>query len=31
MSSNASITLAWADGDYLFRLPIGKLRELQER
>jgi hypothetical protein len=31
MSSNASITLAWADGDYLFRLPIGQLRELQEK
>lgn len=31
MSSNASITLAWADGDYTFRLPIGQLRELQEK
>jgi hypothetical protein len=31
MSSNASITLAWADGEYLFRLPIGQLRELQEK
>lgn len=31
MSSDASITLAWADGDYRFRLPIGQLRELQEK
>ena len=31
MSSNASITLTWADGEYQFRLPIGQLRELQDK
>lgn len=31
MSSNASVTIAWADGDYTFRLPIGQLRELQDK
>lgn len=31
MSRNASITLEWADGEYVFRLPLGQLRELQEK
>lgn len=30
MSRNASITLAWADGEYLFRLGLGQIEELQE-
>lgn len=31
MSRDASIELAFADGDYTFRLPWGKLAELQEK
>lgn len=31
MSGDASIALKWADGDHVFRLPIGQLRELQEK
>lgn len=31
MSSDGSVSLAWADGDYRFRLPIGQLRELQDK
>ena len=31
MSGDASITLTWADGDHRFRLPIGQLRELQDK
>ncbi len=32
MSRNASITLEWADGEeHVFRLPLGQLRELQEK
>lgn len=31
MSSSASIDFKWADGHYRFRLPIGQLRELQEK
>lgn len=31
MSRDASITLDWADGTYVFRLAIGQLRELQEK
>jgi len=30
MSRDASITLAWADGDYHFRLAWGELKLLQE-
>lgn len=30
MSRDASITLTWADGDYLFRLRYGELMQLQE-
>lgn len=30
MSRSARVTLAWADGEHEFRLPIGRLRELQE-
>ncbi len=30
MSRDASITLAWADGDYTFRLAWGELEMLQE-
>ena len=30
MSARADTTIAWADGDYLFRLAIGQLRELQD-
>ncbi|KQY31804.1 gene transfer agent family protein [Rhizobium sp. Root483D2] len=30
MSRNASITLTWADGDYVFRLGWGELETLQE-
>lgn len=28
---NSSITLSWADGDYVFRLAWGQLIELQEK
>lgn len=31
MSADASIELTWADGTYKFRLPIGQLRELQDK
>lgn len=31
MSADASIDLAWADGEYRFRLGLGQLRELQEK
>lgn len=31
MSRNGDITLEWADGDHLFRLGLGELRELQEK
>lgn len=31
MSRDASVTLKWADGAYKFRLPIGQIRELQEK
>lgn len=31
MSRDASITIAWADGDHKFRLAIGHIRELQEK
>lgn len=31
MSSNGSITFDWADGEHTFRLPIGQLRELQDK
>lgn len=31
MSRNASIALEWADSEYVFRLPLGQLRELQEK
>lgn len=31
MSRNASVNLAWADGEYAFRLGIGELEELQEK
>lgn len=31
MSRNASITLTWADGDYVFRLAWGQLSQLQEQ
>lgn len=31
MSADASIVLAWGDGEHRFRLPIGQLRELQDK
>ena len=31
MSRDASISFDWADGHHTFRLPIGQLRELQEK
>lgn len=31
MSRSAKVTLDWADGEYLFRLRIGELVELQEK
>lgn len=31
MSRDGSIELFWGDGEHLFRLPIGHLRELQEK
>lgn len=31
MNGTASITFLWADGDRNFRLPIGQLRELQDK
>lgn len=31
MSRDAKVTLAWADGDYVFRLAWGQLAELQEK
>lgn len=31
MSRDASISFEWADGEHTFRLPIGQLRELQEK
>jgi hypothetical protein len=30
VSRDASITLTWADGDYLFRLGYGEMMQLQE-
>lgn len=30
MSRNASINLAWADGEYTFRFGLGQIEELQE-
>ena len=31
MSADASLTMAWGDGEHRFRLAIGQLRELQEK
>lgn len=31
MSRDGSISLVWGDGEHRFRLPIGQLRELQEK
>lgn len=31
MSADASITMAWGDGEHRFRLAIGQLRELQDK
>ncbi len=31
MSSDGSITLTWADGEHVFRLAIGQLRQLQDK
>lgn len=31
MSRDGSITFVWGDGEHPFRLPIGHLRELQEK
>jgi hypothetical protein len=31
MSRHGDVTLAWADGEYTFRLAIAQLRELQEK
>lgn len=31
MSRDASVSFEWADGLHTFRLPIGQLRELQEK
>lgn len=31
MSADGSVTLAWGDGEHKFRLPIGGLRELQQK
>jgi hypothetical protein len=31
MSRTGAIDLVWGDGEYTFRLPIGQLRELQEK
>lgn len=31
MSRDAKITLAWADGDYVFRLGLAQVEELQEK
>ncbi|NBJ13339.1 gene transfer agent family protein [Microvirga arsenatis] len=31
MSSDASVSFDWADGEYTFRLAIGQLRELQDK
>lgn len=31
MSRSAEVELAFGDGQYLFRLPVGQLRELQEK
>jgi hypothetical protein len=31
MSAAGSTTLTWGDGEHLFRLPIGQLRELQDK
>lgn len=31
MSRDASISVAWGDGEHRFRLAIGQLRELQEK
>lgn len=31
MSRNGSVNLAWADGEYAFRLGIGEIEELQEK
>lgn len=31
MSRDGSIAIVWGDGEHRFRLPIGQLRELQEK
>ncbi len=31
MSRDASVTMDWADGTYVFRLPYGQISELQEK
>lgn len=31
MSRDASVTIAFGDGEYVFRLALGQLRELQEK
>jgi Phage tail tube protein, GTA-gp10 len=31
MSGDGSVTFAWGDGEYKFRLGIGELRELQDK
>ncbi|MUZ65335.1 gene transfer agent family protein [Agrobacterium vitis] len=31
MSGHASVTLDWADGEYIFRLPLKQLEELEDR
>lgn len=31
MSRNGSVSFAWGDGDHVFRLGLGELRELQEK
>lgn len=31
MSRNCSVTIAWADAEYVFQLKLGQLEELQEK
>jgi hypothetical protein len=31
MSRDGSVAIAWADGEYRFRLALGQMRELQEK
>lgn len=31
MSRDASVKFEWADGEYMFRLRLGEIRELQEK